>query len=242
MPDQEECTAQETGFRQNTKPNNPMPTRAVPEVNEPAPDEGGHAAKHRRWNTFLQAALVIIGAVYSFFSFQQWQATSNSANAAVDGVKQARESANIDRRAWVLADGVTTNSKANAGEPIVATLEIKNAGRTPANNFKTFPKIIKTDKGRLKDFMQSGADKTERIPEGAVIVPNTSIFIERTVPATAMKEEDAAAIKNEKRFVFIAGTATYDLVGGGHGESGFCYIYDPRIAAFTPYAEGNYAR
>jgi hypothetical protein len=166
-------------------------------------------------------------------------AATKAANATENSIAFAKESAHLDQRAWVLAVGVTTKSQAEVGKPIVAVLEIKNAGRTPANNFKTHPWIIITGKSRLKDFEQSA--KTENIPEGAVIVPGASIFIELTVPADAMKEGEVAAINNGTRWVFVSGTATYDTVGSGNGETQFCYIYEPGKRIFTPYAEGNHA-
>lgn len=167
-------------------------------------------------------------------------ASAKAAKAADDGVQFARENANIERRAWVLAAGVTIKNRPKAGDPMTATLEMTNSGRTPANNLKMHPQIILTRESRIKNFLTP--PKLESIPQGAVMVPNKSIFLDRTIPAEVMTDAELTAINTGKKWVFIAGIASYDLVGGGQGESGFCYIYDPSIGGFSPYAEGNYAR
>ena len=111
----------------------------------------------------------------------------------------------------------------------------------PANNFRTRPLTTITNKGRVKDFPPP-SDQGGDILEGAVLVPGVPVHIRVEWPPKVTPEQ-AQAISAKKLWVFVFGTATYDLPGGGEGRTDYCYIYDvDKDCVFMPYGEGNRAK
>ncbi len=233
----------------------PVVNQSQPQPAEKARDrdsgERGYEPPFNRWNAALVTLFTGILAILAFLQYramrqqadymrdglkiteQAADASTKSAKAAEDGVRQARETAIIDQRPWVLARGATLQRPIKAGDFVEAHITLTNAGKTPANNTRVKTWIVITNETSVEKFLKA---EIGGIDSAGVVVPSAPIE-EKVISAIPMKQENVDWIMNGVVTVYVFGTITYD-----GGSTDFCYAYIPSAASFVTYKEGNYAK
>lgn len=213
-------------------------------------------ASQPSWNSpsvLVQGALFVVGALYTFFAYRQWQAirtqadiasstlseVRRQADIAVEGVVETRKAAEaakqsadiadkslrIVERAWLaVVFDQPFQPQARPVTPIYFT--VKNTGNTVA--------LLKLKKINAKRWdvsiipqRQLEPKPTGTLPTIAVIFPGDKLTLEGLVdiPFTQNLIDDT----NTGRSIFdVYGYVAYDDVFGIRHVTRFCQVYNPR--------------
>jgi len=243
MPNQEEGNS-------NQKDTNPRPVSINQNALTPdsptghMPDEGAettdheqHATKHRTYNTVLQVGLLVIGAVYSFLAYQQWQAM----NTAADLQSKALH---VDQRAWVAESDIT--GKPAKGELYKVTVVFKNTGKTPA---KQRPGVSASC-FRMKEISDPDPDfEKEVVTEAAgniftkALIPPNGAFQQELNPIRGQKltDDDISRLSDPTLVMLVFGKVVYSDIFGCEHWSTYCYraYPDGTFVAYGPYNDSD---
>jgi hypothetical protein len=136
------------------------------------------------------------------------------------------ETMKMDQQAWI---GVTSKDMMvlMPGTPLKAKVVLRNSGKTPAINVKTFGKLIQVTE-RLSSERFEITPLPKDTESGSALAPNAesrSIFIGDT-PKLQM-------IRDSKIFVYFYGKITYQDVFKNNHLTKFCGVYDIDENAFV---------
>lgn len=158
-------------------------------------------------------------------------ATIKAANAAESSVKEAREAARLDQRAWIVCTQVLGVAEEN--KSLSVEMVLKNVGKTPAKNLKIVA-------GWQWSAVQAGLDfsdvdnETDPTGSAAVIAPGAEYSAWTPVmnqkPFTS---DDIGQIRSQGMTLFVYGKITYDDVLGCSHWSTFCYRLAPNCKTFV---------
>lgn len=173
----------------------------------------------RRITLILEAGLFVVGAIYSFFSYQQWKATADAAKAATASVQQARESAHIDQRSWIGAVAIDGTPSPNSRFKIDVTL--KNTGKTFAKNVTVKSAILRSKNWKIPDF---DALLKPIEPKGqGILAPDGEFHSVMTTPDN-ITEQELLDIEVGDVTLYIFGQTTYEDVFFCKHWTHFCFV------------------
>ncbi len=188
------------------------------EHNEPTSRDGRdyRGDEPRKPNNWERASVVfsgllfVVGAAYSWFAYQQWQAT-----------KTALE---ISERAWVTSAQARFASFSNIGERPEAVIIFQNSGKSPA---------LQTTINANIGFGFGNLTQTAM----PLLPPNNMMSIAAAGPGTPMSspikmkdpltEAQVAALKEGVGFVYAFGTVTYKDIFDREHHTQYCWRLGP---------------
>lgn len=207
-------------------------------------DESSNSAKWERRQYRVQATIAVVGAlsvvIYGFQLYEMrkaTEATTVAAKAAQDAVELARESAQIDQRAWVVIKAASFDKAISAGDPHTLNLVMTNIGKTPANNVDIYFWTAISDE---TDPDKLPRPESSQHPSQGVAAPNVDIM----VPASPVKlnAEQVAALTTGTLKYFAYGHISYRDVFGKKHTTKFClFNYPTGGQLFAPYGACDYA-
>ncbi len=197
--------------------------------------------------------LVLVGVVYSFFAYQQWQAmsgqltemrksneaTTSAARSAEASVRQAKETAHLDQRAWVALEKVDVVPEAGKGLRITAT--IKNTGKTFAKHTEGCVSPEECVKGTNPYF---GLEEKRISCGGATIgllAPNGEFSGILNHSSGSVVEASLPAIKSGEVRFFLHGRIDYEDIFGCKHWTTFCGVLNSDLTSFRSYGTHNEA-
>jgi len=181
--------------------------------------------------------LVFVGAVYSFFAYQQWQSMNMQ-------IRIANKALHIEQRAWVTESDIS--GKAQEGQVYKIAVTFKNTGKTPA---KQHPGLSASC-FRLKEIADPDPDwDTEVAKEAAgniftkgLIPPNGAFAHNLNASHDAkMAADDIPKISNPTLVMLVFGKIIYwDIFGCEHWST-YCYraYPDGTFIQYGPYNDSD---
>ena len=158
-------------------------------------------------------------------------AAIGSLSVALLQYNYSKESTALDQRPWVGASEARTASVA-VGSPFIFILQLKNFGKTPANDLsiraKGFPLyrgVGQDDESYEREAIQTLKDKTNELSPPqylGTMAPTGEDAIPFSEPHP-LSGDELAAMKQQNLRLYYFGTITYsDLVHKSH-ETQFCF-------------------
>jgi hypothetical protein len=204
----------------------------LPAPSANAPDDENHATKHRTWNTVLQVGLLIVGTVYSFFAYQQWQATAAA-------VKSADANARLDQRAWV--GTVSFEGHPEAGKPFNGRVKIRNTGKTFATDVIMLTNYCGLPKGTADPDFKKVIESDAQERHGGVLVPNADVGTDvKVLDGNILTAEDVKRIDNGDYAIILFGRVSYKDIFNCQHWTTFCFRYEKGDPQPFWYAYGSY--
>jgi hypothetical protein len=163
--------------------------------------------------------LVFVGAVYSFFAYQQWRSmdkqikeAQRASRVAERSIEQAERNARLDQRAWVSVEGI--NGFPEPRKPFLITVTLINTGKTFAKDIETVNASVIAQGGDVLDY-SGEIRKNARDPNFAKyhfpLAPNHPIDRILTTGA-ALSDTQIQDLKSGNTYFLLWGQITYDDV------------------------------
>jgi hypothetical protein len=144
----------------------------------------------------------IAAVMVAFIAGEQWTASRQAANAAIDAAKTAREALQVDERPWVFATDVHLMEPIAQGRQNHVEFTYANSGKTPALNL--------TVTANFSDWSPWPA------PDNAPVVPTGGMEIARELLPNGVFHTRGGDIppRNQSQFGDLAsGKAVFSLMG-----------------------------
>jgi hypothetical protein len=177
----------------------------------------------RKWSLIFTGALVVIGAIYSFFSCQQWLA-----------MRQQATELSLDERAWVSTTNVS--GKPQVGSPVKLIIAYRNTGKTPAFAV-TMQAKAELFKGPINafDFAENirNIPKMESVP---LLAPGVEWYSFETLSGSQDQIDGAAT--GEWNLVIFGKIAYNDVFKCPHWTT-FAFHFDAKKAVYIATSKFN---
>jgi len=166
-------------------------------------------------------------------------AATKAANMAEESLKQVREAARIDQRAWVGVIGINGNPILN--QPFMVTLQAKNTGKTFAKNVRNYVYFIDLAAGDEPDF--SPDDHVEAGQSTTLLAPNgdyqtrTDVLTDQDIKTVTQAQLDNW--KFGKKTLIAAGKIFYEDIFGCEHWTTFCFYLRPNLQGYANYKKHN---
>jgi len=226
LPDEEKAKNDKQDAETNPKPVEQPPTSpssAADHISEQRTDHT-NTEKHpteydfRKWSLVFTFCLDVIGSVYSFFSYQQWQSMRDQINIAKEQIRSTR----AGERAWVGQSEIS--GKAQEGQAFQITVIIKNTGKSFAKRYSGVTAM------RTKELSEPDPDFETILREGSdastsgLIPPDGSAKMVLEVGnGIKMTKEHIDQLSNPTNVMLVFGKLTYrDIFACDHWTV-FCY-------------------
>ena len=181
--------------------------------------------RFRVYTLIFDGLLVVVGAIYSFFAYQQWQAM--------------KKQVTIESRAWVALVEITPISKPQENNPYQIKIRIENSGKSFAKNVRLVTRLGIIPSGQRADF--SNEATTEWNSKG-LLPPGTSLTQTMSpYQSKNLTREQADAINFGTMAVFISGKVLYYDIFHCEHWSTFCYSLIPSSGDYEACKEHNEA-
>jgi hypothetical protein len=192
----------------------------------------------RKWSLRFSAALVLIGAAYSFFAARQWLTMRDQ----VYEMKQSKYLARLDQRAWVAVWQISGQPELDKPWHVVITA--KNSGKTFGKKFFIVARY------RIKELADPDPDfaaeeKEERAKRqfgnaGNVISPNEDLSMILNVnDGERMTQDVINYVKSPTIMLLVFGKITYlDIFGCDHWTT-FCFRWHAEDGSYEGYGSFN---
>jgi hypothetical protein len=217
--DQQKAKATPEPLEKPTVPPRPAADH-VPQEGTPPAEKEKHPTKYdfRKWYLRFTAILVLIGAAYSFFSYQQWQALLDQIRIAKEQVRGTR----LDERAWVGESEIS--GKVQEGQPFRITVVVKNTGKTFAKRYAGVTAL------RAKELSQPDPDFENILKEGSdvrtsgLIQPGGVIkMVLEAGNGMKMTKEHLEELNNPTNVMLVFGKLIYSDIFRCEHWTIFCY-------------------
>lgn len=185
-----------------------------------------------RWIALGLDFLVFVAvAVYSFFAYQQWQAMSGQLRE----MRKSTEATHLDQRAWVAA--AVTSSGFEVGKEFVATITVRNTGKTFAKDVRVFCRSDAIARGETQPDFAKYDDTGVARPENtsALLAPGMELIFTLGDKDGARKltAEHLALLKSGEHIVWVHGKITYKDVFKCDHWTTFCVKLNPSTLQFA---------
>lgn len=149
-------------------------------------------------------------------------AATQAAAAAQDSVKQGRESARLDQRAWVAVSGIV--GVPEVGEDLSIPITYTNTGRTFATNVRLYSMI--QIRG-IADPIPTDPLDNRKASSVSLMPPNFPHTTGKAAEKHIISQQEIDALKSKEAILYIRTKATYtDVFGCGHWTM-TCARFDP---------------
>jgi len=150
----------------------------------------------------LELVTAIAAVTVAFIAGEQWAASRQAANAAVDAAKTARQALQVDERPWVFATAVHLQEPIAQGRKNHVEFTYAKSGKTPALNL--------TVTANFSDWSPWPA------PDNAPVVPTGGMEIARELLPNGVSHTRGGDIppRDQSQFADLAsGKAVFSLMG-----------------------------
>jgi hypothetical protein len=189
-------------------------------------------------------AICVEAGIY-FFQLKQIKnstyAATKAANAAQASVKQVRESARRDQRAWVAL--VDIQGIPEVGTIFGVNLVAQNSGKTFAKNLRMRAVIeLSAEKGNEPDFSLEDNASARKDSSVSLLAPNADytmdIELRKKTPPHEITPSDMDGIRSGNVTIFVHGKITYDDIFGCAHWTSFCTRLKPDFK-YASYGKHN---
>lgn len=171
-------------------------------------------AESTRLIMIFSAVSALVAGIYAFFSFGQWRAMQKS-------LEQAEQSMKYGQAAYLVVEAVRFGGAPHLGGRIEVTLNVLNAGNTPAYDVQTWSHITYETKDFA--FTHEEAKANSRYPVPIILGPHQSSDIE-TISADLSHNEEQRRTAARGKFLHFWGLITYRDIFNRKRWTEFCFI------------------
>ena len=175
----------------------------------------------------FSGAVAIFTAFSTYYSSKQWQ-------AVMESLKDAKETREIENRAWVIVTGANMAREMKVGEPPIVSFVMANKGNTPARNVRV------TSEVQIRDSpVPDGASVTVRgSMSAATIAPDAEVAT--FAPSNVVLDESTfAAVSKGQKHLYAWGVLQYEDIFGKAHVTSYCVVYQAYSTHFAPCENNN---
>lgn len=172
----------------------------------------------RRITLIIEAGLLCVGVVYSFFTFQQWQAMREQIHIAKTQIQTSEN----DRRAWIVPVYMKLEKALAVDEPPEVTIQAKNSGQTLAYDAQSEGRIF-TSLGEAPKKEMMPVSEHEPGRESKIIVAPDGGMITTYGAPFEMNQGMLDEIRSGNVFLYSTGRITYRDAFNKIHHTTFCY-------------------
>ncbi len=158
---------------------------------------------------------------------------SKFADAASKALDAAIKQNQLDQRAWVTADGITSNFQLS--KPLTIDVLIKNTGKTPAMHLSGYVNFDVVVRGKRPRF------SVTQPPEArAILAPNSTSHIKlNPAPDKVIQQIDVDRVQSTIATIYAFGTLSYDDVFSRPHWTNFCFLLTSDAKDWASCSEHN---
>ncbi|HEV2863055.1 MAG TPA: hypothetical protein VGX48_18715 [Pyrinomonadaceae bacterium] len=175
----------------------------------------------------FSGAVAIFTAFSTYYSSKQWQ-------AVMESLKDAKETREIENRAWVIVTGAQMAKEMKVGEMPIVNFIMANKGNTPARNARI------TSEVQIRDSpVPDGASVTVRgSMSAATIAPDAEVAT--FAPSNVVLDESTfAAVSKGQKHLYAWGVLQYEDIFGKAHVTSYCVVYQAYSTHFAPCENNN---
>jgi hypothetical protein len=197
----------------------------------------------------LTAVILVPVGIYALWIYSEQlkemrnatSAAAKAADAAVQSVRLAKETASLDQRAWVAPVEFSMVSEPSAGHPIKTKVVIKNTGKTFAKScfVKVFCEGHPQDEPERNPCEMIGDRDANGNGSMLTLAPNAEYIV--YVESEILEETHVANLKDGKMTFYIYGRITYNDVFNCDHWTDFAVSLNYNNRNFEALSQCNYA-
>lgn len=157
---------------------------------------------------------------------EQAEASKQSAESGKEALREARETAIADQRAWVFGGEVTGFNP--VGNRLSAVIQFRNIGRTKATNVKGWMCSEIRDSPLPDNAIQSGSCRNISF---GVLPPNIILRITQADLKKVFDSDLSTKLSQKTAHLYVFGVIEYDIHTGKHCTTRFCFKNDGNYLA-----------
>lgn len=166
------------------------------------------------------------------------KAVTQAAKATEQSVQAARDTIEIDQRAWISLVGFSPRFE--VGKPVEATVAFTNTGKTPARNMFLQAVIQIAVRDGVPDYSLIEKEAGDN-PDASrsMVFPGAQSTGKGKAKWGALTQAHVDQLKSGDQRIFYFGRFEYDDVFGKHHWLRFSTVYAPDLGAFNYWRDGN---